>query len=273
MFWAQGFGAWGRFDGDGNAAPVRRDLAGVITGVDTRVGSNGRLGIAAGYTGSKNALDGRGLSNVETAHIAGYGGWRFGAFNLRAGGAYAFHSIATDRTIAFPGFFDRAFANYDGHTGQVFGELGYGFAFGNVAVEPFAGAAWVRVKTDAAAERGGLAALNVAATTFETGYATLGIRAASIVPLGADMVLIPRATLAWQHAFDTVTPSAVLALQTAPAFPFAISGVPIARDSLLAEAGLDLAIGRNATIGVSYTGQIAGNVQDHAAKGKFSWTF
>ena len=111
------------------------------------------------------------------------------------------------------------------------------------------------------------------ATTFETGYATLGIRAASIVPLGADMVLIPRATLAWQHAFDGVTPNAVLALQTAPAFPFAISGVPIARDSLLAEAGLDLAIGRNATIGVSYTGQIAGNVQDHAAKGKFSWKF
>ena len=55
--------------------------------------------------------------------------------------------------------------------------------------------------------------------------------------------------------------------------PFAIAGVPIARDSLLAEAGLDLAIGRNATLGVSYVGQIARNVQDHAAKGKFSWKF
>ena len=273
VFWAQGFGARGRFDGDGNAAPVRRDLAGVITGLDTRVGSNGRLGIAAGYTGARNALDGRGSANVETGHIAGYGGWSLSGFNLRAGGAYAFHSIATDRTIALPGFFDRAFANYDAHTGQVFGEFGYGFAFGNVAVEPFAGAAWVRVKTDAAAERGGLAALNIGGTTFETGYATLGIRAASIVPLAAGMVLIPRATLAWQHAFDTVTPGNVLALQTAPAFPFAISGVPIARDALLAEAGLDLAIGRNATIGVSYTGQIASNVQDPAAKGKFSWKF
>jgi subtilase-type serine protease len=54
---------------------------------------------------------------------------------------------------------------------------------------------------------------------------------------------------------------------------FVVAGVPIARDSLLAEAGLDLAINRNATIGVSYTGQIADNVQDHAAKGKFSWKF
>jgi subtilase-type serine protease len=271
VFWAQGFGAWGRFDTDGNAATVRRDLAGFISGVDTRVANDGRLGLAAGYTGSRNALDGRGSSNVETGHVAAYGGWRFGSINLRGGAAYAVHTIDTDRTVAFPGFFDRATAHYDGNTGQVFGELGYGVTLGHIAVEPFAGAAWVRVRTDAAAERGGLAALNVAGTTFETGYATLGTRAASMMPIGPDMILIPRASLAWQHAFD-VTPSAVLAFQTAPV-PFVISGVPIARDALLAEAGLDLAIGRHATLGVSYVGQIANTVQDHGAKGKFTWKF
>jgi len=271
VFWAQGFGAWGRFDGDGNAATVRRDLAGFITGIDTRVGDGGRAGIAAGYTGSKNALDGRGTANVETAHVAAYGGWSFGALNLRAGGAYAFHAIDTDRSVAFPGFFDRATAHYDGATSQIFGEAGYGFSLGPVALEPFAGAAWVRVATDGAAERGGAAALNFAGGSFETGYATLGIRAAGMIPLG-DMVLIPRGTLAWQHAFDNVVPAATLAFQAAPV-PFAIAGVPIARDALLAEAGFDLAISRHATIGVSYSGQIAGNVQDHAAKGRFSWKF
>ncbi|HKS65045.1 MAG TPA: autotransporter domain-containing protein [Xanthobacteraceae bacterium] len=271
VFWAQGFGAWGRFDGDSNAATVRRDLAGFITGIDTRVGDAGRAGIAAGYTGSKNALDGRGTANVETAHVAAYGGWSFGALNLRAGGAYAFHAIDTDRSIAFPGFFDRATAHYDGATSQIFGEAGYGFSLGAVALEPFAGAAWVRVNTDGAAERGGAAALNFAGGSFQTGYTTLGIRAAGMVPLG-DMVLIPRGMLAWQHAFDDVIPAATLAFQAAPV-PFAIAGVPLARDALLAEAGLDLAISRHATIGVSYTGQIAGNVQDHAAKGRFSWKF
>jgi uncharacterized protein with beta-barrel porin domain len=65
----------------------------------------------------------------------------------------------------------------------------------------------------------------------------------------------------------------VLAFAAAPASTFTIAGVPIARDALLAEAGVDLAISRSATIGVSYTGQIAGNVADHAAKGKFSWKF
>ena len=82
--------------------------------------------------------------------------------------------------IAFPGFFDRATASYDGRTGQIFGEAGYGFAFGNVAVEPFAGGAWVSLQTDAATERGGAAALNLAANSFEVGYSTLGVRAASM---------------------------------------------------------------------------------------------
>jgi outer membrane autotransporter protein len=272
VFWAQGFGAWGRFETDGNATTVRRDLAGFISGVDTRVANDGRLGLAAGYTSSRNVLDGRGSANVETGHVAAYGGWRFGSISLRAGGAYAFHTIDTDRSIAFPGFFDRATAHYEGGTGQVFGEIGYGIALANIAVEPFAGAAWVRLNTDAAAERGGPAALNVAGTTFEVGYSTLGIRAASMIPIAHDMMLIPRGTLAWQHAFDSVTPIATLAFQAAPV-PFVIAGVPIARDALLAEAGLDLAIGRHATLGVSYVGQLAGNVQDHAAKGKFSWKF
>jgi outer membrane autotransporter protein len=270
VFWSQGFGAWGKFNGDGDAAAVRRDLAGFVTGFDARFG-NWRGGIAAGYTGSRNTTDGRGSANVDTGHVAAYGGWNFGALNLRGGGAYAFHTIDTDRTIAFPGFFDRATAHYQGGTGQIFGEAGYGFAFGKLAVEPFAGAAWVHLDTDAFSEKGGAAALNVAANSFEVGYSTLGVRAASMIPVG-DMILVPRASAAWQHAFNDVTPDATVAFQNV-AGSFVVAGVPIARDSLLAEAGLDLAINRNATVGVSYTGQIAGNVQDHGAKGKFSWKF
>jgi outer membrane autotransporter protein len=270
-FWAQGFGAWGRFDGDANAASVRRNLAGFFTGVDAPFGA-GRAGFAAGYTGSRNNLDGRGSANVETTHLAAYGGWRFGALSLRGGAAYAWHAIDTDRTIVFPGFFDRPISHYEGHTGQIFGEFGYGVAFGGVAIEPFAGAAWVDLRTGPAVERGGVEALNVAATSFEVGYSTLGIRAATMIPLARDMVLVTRASLAWQHALTDVVPTATLAFQAAPA-PFVIAGVPIARDTALAEAGLDLAIGRHATVGISYTGQLANNVQDHAAKGKFSWKF
>ncbi len=272
VYWAQGFGARGRFNGDGNATNVRRDLAGFFSGLDTRVGADGRIGIAAGYTGSRNNLDGRGSANVETGHVAGYGGWSFGALNLRAGGDFAWHSIETSRNIVFPGFADNATASYNGRTAQVFGEAGYGFALGNMAVEPFAGGAWVNLRTDGFTERALVAGLNGAANSFEVGYSNLGVRAASMIPVGNDMMLVPRGSVSWQHAFNDVTPDGRLAFIAAPV-PFVVAGAPIARDAILGEAGLDLAIGRSATIGVSYVGQLARNVQDHAGKGKFSWKF
>jgi len=269
--WTQGFGAWSRFGSDGNASTMRRDLAGFMTGFDMRFGQ-WRGGIAAGYTSLQNSTDGRGASSVDTGHIAAYGGTSVGRWNFRAGGAYAFHGIDTNRTVAFPGLFDRTSARYDGGTAQVFGELGYGVSFGGIAVEPFAGAAWVHLHTDAARERGGAAALDIASNTFEVGYATLGARAASITSIGPNMILIPRGTLAWQHAFGDVTPASTVAF-VATGSSFVVNGVPLARDSFVAEAALDLAIGRNATLGVSYNGQIASRVQDHGAKGKFVWKF
>jgi subtilase-type serine protease len=54
---------------------------------------------------------------------------------------------------------------------------------------------------------------------------------------------------------------------------FVVSGVPLARDSALIDAGVDLRVRPNITIGLSYVGQLSGNVQDHAAKGKFTWAF
>jgi outer membrane autotransporter protein len=273
VFWAQSFGALGRLNSDGNAASVTRNLAGFVSGVDTRFGANGRAGLAAGYSGSQNNLDGRGSANIDTGHLAAYGGWSIGVLNLRGGADYAFHAIATDRTIAFPGFFDRAFANYDGSTGQVFGEAGYGFALANLAFEPFAGAAWVRVHTDSGVERATAAGLNFARANFEVGYSTLGIRVASIAPLANGMVLMPRASVAWQHTFGSLVPNDVLAFQAAPTVPFTISGVPIARDATLVEAGLDFALNAHATVGISYNGQLASSASDHAVKGKFNWRF
>jgi subtilase-type serine protease len=272
-YWAQGIGAWGRFNGDGNAASVDRTLAGFVSGVDARVAGNSRVGFAAGYTNSQINLDGRGTANVDTAHVAGYAGTSIGAVNLRAGAAYAFHRVDTDRTIVFPGFFDRAAGHYDAGTGQIFGEVGYGLAWGNVAVEPFAGAAWVHFHSDSFNETSAAgAALGVASSTFETGYTTLGVRVASLFALANGMALVPRASAAWQHTFDNVTPT-VAASFLASGQGFVVSGVPLAHDSALVDAGVDLRVRPNITVGVSYVGQLAGNVQDHAVKGKFSWAF
>jgi uncharacterized protein with beta-barrel porin domain len=69
-----------------------------------------------------------------------------------------------------------------------------------------------------------------------------------------------------------VTPGAALAFATT-GIGFGITGVPLAEDSALIDAGLDFALGANATAGVSYSGQFGDGVTDNGVKGRFTWLF
>jgi outer membrane autotransporter protein len=117
-----------------------------------------------------------------------------------------------------------------------------------------------------------LAALAGGASKEDVGYSTLGARAAVTQVLPDGKVLIPRVSLAWQHAFGGLTPTANLAFQSA-GIPFTVAGAPIARDAALVDAGFDLRVTARATLGVSYVGQLANTAQDHSVKGNFSWKF
>ena len=84
------------------------------------------------------------------------------------------------------------------------------------------------------------------------------------------------AGLAWLHvktdSFAETGGNAALTFQST-GVGLGIAGVPQARDSALIEAGLDLLVTPQATLGVSYLGQIASGVEDHAVKGQFTWRF
>ena len=62
-----------------------------------------------------------------------------------------------------------------------------------------------------------------------------------------------------------MTPDAALA--------FTVTGVPLAEDAALLDAGLDFALGENGTAGVSYSGQFGEGVTDNAVKGRITWLF
>ena len=137
--------------------------------------------------------------------------------------------------------------------------------------EPFTGIAYVHHSTDRFAENGGLAALHAAADEEDVVYSTLGLRMAGRLQFGG-LVVAPRLSLAWQHAFGDVTPSAFTAFDTGGA-GFEIDGAPIARDSALVEVGLDLNLGADVALGISYAGQLAEAAEDHAVSGQFRWRF
>ncbi|MDJ0512189.1 MAG: autotransporter domain-containing protein [Methyloceanibacter sp.] len=272
-FWTQAYGAWGTFDGDGNAATADRNLGGFISGMDARLAGTWRVGLATGASFSDVSVDERYSSaNTSTYHLGGYVGGEVSGLALRAGGLWAWSEIETSRAVAFTGFFERQKADYDADTGQLFGEIAYPTQAVGIEVEPFAGLAYVSVETGGFRERGGPdASLRSSGFDQDVGYTTLGLRAAKTMMWGG-MAVTPRVEAAWLHAFDDVTPDASLAFATT-GIGFDVAGVPLAEDSALLDAGLDLAISDRLSAGVSYQGQYADSVSDNAVKGRLTWLF
>lgn len=267
VFWTQGFGSWGDLDGNGNAASANRRIGGFLSGVDAALDDNWRAGFAVGYSRSDMRVGAR-LSSAEIDgyHLALYAGGSVGALALRGGGTWTWNDIDTQRSVLFPGFFQQVDASYNGDVGQVFGEMALPLSAGRIAYEPFANIAYVRVSADRFAEQGGDAALIGLGNSQNTGFTTLGLR------LAADGgTVIPRASFAWQHAFGDVNPLTGLALGSGAAF--GISGVPLARNAALIDAGLDFVIAQEATLGISYNGEIAGDIDDHGIAGRLNWRF
>lgn len=272
VFWTQAFGSWGSQDSDGNAASADRTIGGFLSGVDTAIGNGWRTGLAVGYSRSNVSVPQRiSSAEIDSYHFAGYAGGTVGAFALRTGASWSWNEIDTERTVVFPGFLDRVEANYDGDTGQIFGEIALPLSSGRLAHELFANLAYVHVSTDRFTEHGGLAALDGFGGDQDVGFSTLGIRFATQAMIGGAVV-VPRASFAWQHAFGDVDPTAALAFSGSGA-TMSIGGVPLARNSALIEAGLDINLSPAARLGVSYNGEIASNVEDHGISGRLNWRF
>src|SRR5690606_33056483 len=130
--------------------------------------------------------------------------------------------------------------------------------------------AYVNVHTDGFTESGGPAALTASPSSNDTSFTTLGLRAETALPLGDKMARL-HGMLGWRHALGDVTPTSDLAFAGGSAFR--IAGVPIAEDTAVIEAGLDLALSPNAKLGLAYNGQIGDGASDHGLKARFGMTF
>lgn len=270
--WGRAFGAWGTTASDGNAARLRHDVGGAFVGADGLVGDNWRVGLLAGYSRSTFRVSDRSSSGAsDNYHLGIYGGSQFEALAFRSGASISWHDITTSRAVSFAGFATNSLqGRQKARTAQVFGEVGYGIRVGALGFEPFANLAYVNLSTDGFSETGGPAALNVRGRSSGVTFTTLGLRASQQFNLGA-MNLTARGTIGWRHAFGDVTPISVASF--AGGTPFSIAGLPIAKNAAVVEAGLDLNLTPQATLGISYGGQFGSRLSDQSLKGNFTWKF
>ncbi|MBA8879937.1 autotransporter domain-containing protein [Phyllobacterium myrsinacearum] len=268
--WGQAYGAWAHADGGGNASGYNRDTGGFVTGLDGVIADVWRFGLLAGYSNTSLRSSGD-KASVDSYQVGVYGGRQWDALGLRLGVTLAQHEIDTKRRQAFGGTAEGRDVSYDAKTVQVFGELGYRIDTSYAAFEPFAGARYVHLKSDGFQENGGISNLSVLSNSSDVTTTTLGLRVSRDFALSESMIVTARGMLGWNHAFGDVTPEQTLAF--AGGQPFTIEGLPIAEDALAVEAGFDVGIGKNTTLGLAYNGQFSSENNDNAIKADLTVKF
>ncbi|QND54917.1 autotransporter domain-containing protein (plasmid) [Phyllobacterium sp. 628] len=268
--WGQAYGAWAHADGNGNASGYSRDTGGFVTGLDGVIADAWRFGILAGY-GNTSLHSGGASASVDSYQVGVYGGRQWDALGLRLGVTLAHHEIDTDRNTLFGGVITGQNASYDAKTVQVFGELGYRIDTSYAALEPFAAARYVHLKSGSFQENGGDTGLTGLSDSSDVTTTTLGLRVSRDFAVGASTIITARGMLGWDHAFGDTTPEQTLAF--AGGRPFTIEGLPIAENALAVEAGFDVGVGKNTTVGLSYTGRFSGEANDNAVKADLTVKF
>ncbi|MFW7268973.1 autotransporter domain-containing protein [Gluconacetobacter sp. Hr-1-5] len=271
--WGEAYGGWGHNAGDGNAAGMHHSVGGFILGADAPVFGTWRVGGLVSYGHSAfdvGARDSSGHSN--TVSVGGYAGTHWGRLSLRLGATYSWDMLGMNRRVAFAGYSARENSAYMGGTAQGFGDLGYRFDVGAVALEPFANVAYVNLHTDGFHEHGGTAALVGRATDTGTTYSTFGLRMSSRLRAGA-VTLVPNASFAYRHAFGELTPTTREYFAQSGGAAFDVAGVPLSENAAVLDAGLKAVMSDRMDVGVSYIGQYGERSIDSGIRGKFRLKF
>lgn len=269
--WVQALGSYGKVDGSHGGSELEQRTGGGVLGLDWAAGSDWRLGLLGGYSSTR--LDATGLDGkVNSWHAGAYAMRQSGPLALRLGAAYSAHKGDSKRDVTFGSFDERLKGDYDADSQQAFAELGYAMGSGRLSAEPFANLGYQRYHREGYREKGGDAALAVDSDTQDNLSSTFGVRLAHLGQLDNGMSLTPRASLGWRHVYgdvDTRTRQAFIAGGDA----FSVEGSALDRDSLVVEAGLELGVSANQSVGLGYNGELGSNSRNHALVGQWQMKF
>ncbi len=270
--WMKGFGSFGNMGArDGNAG-VKRDIGGFYAGVDREVFDTWRIGLLGGYSRTTASLKDLAASFSSDNYTVGlYGGQQWGALALRLGVSQTWHDISAARAPTLPMTPGSLKAEFNASTAQVFGELGYQMHLGTLHLEPFANLAYVSVSGDDFHETGNIAALRSSGLGGSATFSTLGLRLSAPVFTVGETRISAHASAGWQHAWNGQPPAIVSSFVTSAAF--SSTGMPLASDTALLEAGLDTDLSQNIRLGVFYSGQFGGGISDNGFQAALKVSF
>lgn len=266
--WGQAYG-WTGERTESQNLDFQYSGGGLVVGADFAALSDWRFGILGAVGRSSAELDQAGSeTDADSVSFGVYAGRRFGSVGLQFGAGYTHHDIDGTRQVRAGTLSETVRSDYTAETLQVYGELSNRFDTSVAAIEPFAELAHVIHDTDAFTEEGGSSALTVAPESLETSYATLGLRAENHTLIEGVTAF---GSVAWQRAFGDTVPEATASF--AAGDDFGVSGMPIAEDSAVIDAGARYDLGGGAHLSLAYNGAFGSGLSNHGVTARFEMRF
>ena len=271
-FWVKNLGSEGDLDGQRGSGDLNTANQGVLMGADWAVDHAWRVGVLGAKSSSRFDTQ-RFAADLDSWHLGGYAVRQDGPLALRLGAIYSSHAGKNRRDIEILSYKDTLKGNYDATSQTVFGEVGYQLGTGSLGIEPFAGLGYQRYSRDSFKEHGGPAALKVEAQTQQNLSSTFGLRLAKQIQFDNQMSLTPHLSAGWKHLYGDVESSVRQSFRHGGVDDFTIQGTSLDRNSLSLQAGLDLALSSNHTVGLAYIGENGSNSSNQGLVGQWRMRF
>lgn len=271
-FWVKNLGSEGGLDSQRGTAGLNTANQGVLLGADWAVDDAWRVGVLGAKSSSHFDAQ-RFAAELDSWHLGGYAVRQDGPLALRLGAIYSSHAGQNRRGVEILSYKDTLKGSYNATGQNVFGEVGYQLGHGDLSIEPFAGLGYQRYSRDSFKERGGSAALNVAAQTQQNLSSTFGLRLAKQIRFENQMSLTPHLSAGWKHLYGDVDSSVRQSFRHGGVDDFTIQGTSLDRNSLSLQAGLDLALSSNHTVGLAYLGENGTHSSNQGLMGQWRMMF
>ncbi len=260
QIWATGIGNWSNVDAGGASVDMDVDYYAGLVGGEVAYGNGNKVGAFFGTGTTEYDASVAGKIESNDIHFGVYGENDWDAVGVTYGFTYTNQDRDSKRSLLVKDEMGFNAVNYDAEVMQVFGEVSYkGFNTDTFSVEPYAGLSYMRVSADDFTEK-------VAGHEFKTqlddqnvGTVNVGVRGAMPFSVGSVNMAV-KGDVGYMQFFGDKESTAKMTLGDAGTAN--LKGEELSGMGAVG-FGVDATLGKNTTLGVSYTGAFGSDITSH----------
>ena len=258
--WATGIGSWSNVDAGGASVDVDVDYYAGFIGGEMAYGDDNKVGVFFGYGSTESDADADGKVESDDIHLGVYGENVFNQVGVAYGFTYTMQDRDSSRALLFKDQLGFNAVSYDADVMQLFGEVSYkGFNSDAFAVEPYVGLSYMRVSADSFTETVGGHNMTTELDDQNVGVGMIGVRGSVPFTLGSVGMAVKGDVAYMQYFGDN---EATAKLRIGDAGVAEVTGEELTGMGAVS-LGVDAALGKNTTFGLSYTGAYGSDVTSH----------